>query len=278
MPEACGWPWCARRFGVPEGLRLAVTTLTVVPVGGPRVLDRRTAGRAMELAPLVGLALGVVAAAVLYGARLLAHGRAVPLLPCVLAIGTLALLTRGLHLDGLADLIDGLGSYRDPDGARAVMKAPDVGPLGVAAVVLVLLVQVAALLTCVQAGRGTASLLLSVAVGRLAITAACRSTAPAVPEGLGALVARTVRRGVPTAWAVVLAALFASYAMHNQDGLGSQLGEVLRTLIALGVGLLAARLLRDHGVRRTGGLTGDLLGAGCELATTVCLVVLSTGP
>lgn len=262
---------------MPDGLRLALTTLTVARVRGPRVLDRRTAGRAMELAPLVGLVLGVVAGAVLYAFRILGTGRAAPLLPSALAIATLALLTRGLHLDGLADLVDALGSYRDPAGARAVMKTPDVGPLGVAAVVLVLLVQVAALLACVQAGRGTASLLLAAATGRLAITAACRRTAPAVPEGLGALVSRTVRRGVPTAWALVLGAGFATYATLDQDAVGSPLGEVLRTLLALALAVLAARLLRDHAVRRTGGLTGDLLGALCEVATTVCLVVLAGG-
>ena len=259
---------------MPDGLRLALTTLTVARLRGPRVFDRRTAGRAMELAPLVGLGLGLLAAGVLDGVVALSDPRAVPLLPCALAVAALALLTRGLHLDGLADLVDGLGSYRDPEGARAVMKAPDIGPLGVSAVVLVLLVQIAALLACVQAGRGAASVLLAVATGRLAVTAACRSTAAATPEGLGATVAQTVRRGVPTAWALALGAGFAAYAIVDR---GSTVGQPTRILLALGLALLAARLLRDHGVRRTGGLTGDLLGALCEVATTVCLLVLATG-
>lgn len=262
---------------MPDGLRLALTTLTVARVRGPRVVDRRTAGRAMELAPLVGLLLGLASAAVLFAFREVGDFRVAPLLPCVLAVTALALLTRGLHLDGLADLVDGLGSYRDPAGARAVMKAPDVGPLGVAAVVLVLLVQVSALLSCVAHGRGTASLVLAVATGRLAVTAACRATPAAVPEGLGATVAQTVRGGVTTGWAALLGAGFATYASVDADTIGGPAEEVVRTLLALALGLLAARLLRGHAVRRTGGLTGDLLGALCEVATTVTLVVLAGG-
>ena len=263
---------------MPDGLRLALTTLTVAPVRGPTTLDRRTAGRAMELAPAVGLALGLAAGAVLFALRVLSPERSSgPLLPCALAVATLAVLTRGLHLDGLADLTDGLASYRDPAGARAVMKSPEVGALGVVAVVLVVLVQVTALASCVQAGRGTASLLLAVATGRLAVTCACRGTPAAAPTGLGALVAGTVRRGVPGAWATGLAIGFAAYATVDPDAAGGPWERVLRTLLAVTVALLLARALRAHAVRRTGGLTGDLLGALSELATTACLVVLATG-
>ena len=46
-----------------------------------------------------------------------------------------ALLTRGLHLDGLADTVDALGSYRRGDAALDIMKKPDIGPFGVVALV-----------------------------------------------------------------------------------------------------------------------------------------------
>jgi adenosylcobinamide-GDP ribazoletransferase len=260
---------------VPDGLRLALTTFTVARVRGPRQLDRRTAGRAMELAPLVGLGIGLVAALVLYAARRVQHAPGPVLLGCVLAIATLALLTRGLHLDGLVDLTDGLASYKDPEGTRAVMRAPDAGPLGVAALVLVLLVQVAALEACVAEGRATASLVLAVVAGRLAVVGACAGTPAATPEGLGALVAGTVRRGVTTAWLLALGVGFGSYALVDADTFGSDGVRVVRTLAALGLAVGAARLLRLHAVRRVGGLTGDVLGALSEVATTVCLVVLT---
>lgn len=260
---------------MPDGLRLALTTLTVARVHGPARLDRAVAGRAMELAPLIGVVLGFAAAGVLYTGRVVLEGQASSLLPAILAVGTLALLTRGLHLDGLADLADGLGSYRDPEGARRIMKAPDIGPLGVASLFLVLLVQVAALQACVLQGRGTASLILAVTTGRLAMTAACARTPAASGQGMGALVAGTVRRGVPAVWAVLIGVGFAAYAVVDPDTTGSDLLRVVRTAVAVGLALFVARLLRAHAVRRVGGLTGDVLGALSEVATTVCLVALS---
>ena len=128
---------------MPDGLRLALTTLTVLPVRGPDRLDRSTAGTAMRLAPLVGLLLAVPLAALAAGVEHSTVGP--PLLACALVLAAHALLTRGLHLDGLVDLADGLGSYGSPERAREIMKQPDVGALGLAAVVLVLLVQVASL-------------------------------------------------------------------------------------------------------------------------------------
>ncbi len=257
-----------------DGLRLALKTLTVIPVRGPRALDRRTAGRAMELAPLVGLLLGLTAATVLYGFRQVSDAR--ELLPSVLAITTLVLISRGMHLAGLANLVDGLGSLRDPERTRAAMKAPYLGPMGGVVLVLVLLTQVTALATCVQEGRGTASVLLAVVVGRLAVTGACRDTRPATPEGLGALVAGTVRRGVTSGWVLLVAVGFTAYATVDKDTDGGDPEHVVRTLLAVALGLGAARLLRQHATRRVGGLTGDVLGGLSETATTVCLVVLAS--
>lgn len=254
-----------------DGLRLALSTLTVLPVRVGRT-DRRTAGRAMELAPVAGAVVALVAAGVLLAARLSVNGA---FLPAVFAIATVALLTRGLHLDGLADLADGLGSHRDPEGTRQVMKDPAVGSFGVLWLVFVPLVQVAALSACVLLGSGTASLVLAIATGRVAITAACRSTPAATTTGMGAMVARTVRPGVTGAWLVGLAAAFAAYALVDPDTLGAEWFRVGRTLLAPALALLVAFAVRRHAVRRVGGLTGDVLGAVCELATTVCLIVLA---
>ncbi|MFB4274766.1 adenosylcobinamide-GDP ribazoletransferase [Nonomuraea sp. MTCD27] len=179
-----------------DGLRFAVGTLCAFPVRVERV-DRQVAGQAMVLAPAVGLALGLVAALPL----LLP---APPLLGAVLALGLLALLTRGLHLDGLADLADGLGSGKPPPQALDIMKKSDIGPFGVMTLALTLIVQVVAL-----ADAGFWALVTACVAGRLALTWACRSGVPAArPDGLGAMVAGTVRR--PAAWLATLAALLAT--------------------------------------------------------------------
>ena len=247
---------------MPDGLRLALTTLTVLPVRGPASLDRPTASRAMLLAPLVGLLLG----ALLLPVVLLVDD---PLLTAALVLAGLALLTRGLHLDGLADLGDGLGSARDPEGAREVMKAPDVGALGLAAVVLVLLVQAAALAACVAAGRGLTAVLLAAVTGRLAVTAACTRGVPAAtPTGLGALVAGTVPGAVAPVGALVTASLGGTALLLEDDA-------VLPAVLAVVLGLGAALLLLRHAVRRVGGVTGDVLGALVEVTTAVVLVVVA---
>lgn len=250
-----------------DRLRLALTTLTVLPVRGPEQLERRTAGGAMALAPTVGLGLGLAAGAVLEaGARLSGD-----LLAAALAVGVLALLTRGLHLDGLADTVDGLASYRPAPQALAVMRSPETGPLGIAALVLALLVQVAALQACLAAGRGGEALVLAAVTARLAVTAACTPATPAAsPTGLGALVAGTVR---PRTAALLTAAVAVAGA--GVVALGSGVVGAAQAVAAVAVALLAARALRRHAVRRLGGVTGDVLGALVEVATTAVLVILA---
>lgn len=255
------------------GLRLALTTLTVLPLRGPAQVDRAVAAWGMGFAPLVGLGLGAALSVLLLSIDRLTAGP--PLLACALVVAGLALLTRGLHLDGLADLADGLGCYRSPEQARAVMKQPDVGALGLVAVVLTVLVQVGALLACVSEGRGVTSLLVAVVTARTAVTAACTAGLPAAsPVGLGALVVGTVPRGI----AVLLAFITAAGGVLSLSVEASERGAtVLLPCLAVPAGLLVARLLRDHAVRRLGGITGDVLGAIVEVTTAVVLVVMALG-
>ncbi len=242
---------------MPRSLRLAVSLLTIVPVrrgGQPEPVT--AAGRAMLWAPLVGLALGAAAAAVMWLGDLAGQR---PLLAAALGVATLAALTRGLHLDGLADTADGLGTRRPPAGALAVMRAGDIGPFGVVTVVLVLLVQVAA-----AAQAGPLALMAAATVGRIAMTWSCRRGIPAArPDGLGALVASTV--------APVHAALFGLVALLAAVTLGPT------GALAVFGGLGAGELVLRRSLHRLGGVTGDVLGAICEVAVATALVLLAAG-
>src|ERR1700722_6961791 len=104
-----------------SGLRLSATLLPLAPLRGPWIEPSRdTAAAAMAWAPAVGLLLGVVAAAVLVVAdHPLGAG---PLTAPGLAVAPLAPLPRGLHLDGLADLADGLGSGQPAPRALDIMR------------------------------------------------------------------------------------------------------------------------------------------------------------
>jgi adenosylcobinamide-GDP ribazoletransferase len=254
------------------GLRLALTTLTIAPVRAPTV-DRRTAGRAMLAAPLVGLGVGALAAAVILALRWPLQDAIVGLLPPVLAVATMVVATRALHLDGLADTIDALGAYSTREGALEVMKKGDVGPFGVVVIVLVLLAQVAAVQSALVRQHVSVALVVSAMAGRLAVTFACVADVPAArPSGLGATVAGTVRR--PHALAVAgCAALFAAtVGWIDENARWHGAGRALAALVAA---LLAAWLLRRHAVRRLGGITGDVLGALVETGTTTALLVFA---
>jgi adenosylcobinamide-GDP ribazoletransferase len=249
---------------VNAGLRLAVSLLTVVPVRAERV-DRESARWAMTLAPVAGLLVGAVAAFVLVVAGWLGFGS---LLASALAVGAMALLTRGLHLDGLADLADGLGSGKPATEALAIMKKSDIGPFGVITLVLTLAIQVAAIAEAPVAGVVVAAM-----TGRIAVTWACRSGVRAArPDGLGALVAGTVRTFDAIIAGVVIAVAGSLVAL---TGPGGGVYDAVLGAVAVLVGLAAALALLRHAVRRLGGITGDVLGALVETAATAALLVMA---
>jgi adenosylcobinamide-GDP ribazoletransferase len=269
-----------RRLGA--GLRLSVTLLTVIPWRRPgddtaAALPRATVAAAMAWAPVVGLLLGVIASAVLLVAdHPLGAG---PLTGAGLAVASLALLSRGLHLDGLADLADGLGSGKPAPAALDIMRRSDIGPLGTVTLILTLLIQVAAVSQAESAGhgRGPAALITAVVTGRLALTWACRQGVGAArPDGLGALVAGSVRPAIPALTTLATLAATVAAVVISATVIGEPIGWTLP--LAVVAGLAAAFAVERHAVRRLGGITGDVLGALAEVATTVALVVAATGP
>jgi adenosylcobinamide-GDP ribazoletransferase len=252
----------AGRFAA--GIRLALTTLTVAPVRPGRV-DRGVAGVAMAVAPAVGALLGVIAGTAGVGL----HRLGAPALVAGVFVITAGVgLTRGLHLDGLADTVDGLGSYRDRSTALEIMRRPDVGPFGVTAIVLAIVAQTVGAATLLARAwpAALAGVVVATATGRVAVCAACRTGVPAArPDGLGALVAGTVRWPVPVLWTLAVAALAVAAVP----------GRVWQGPLAVLIGLGAAGLLVRHTVRRLGGITGDVLGAVCETGITLSYFVLA---
>ncbi|MFJ2112540.1 MULTISPECIES: adenosylcobinamide-GDP ribazoletransferase [unclassified Streptomyces] len=260
----------AGRASVAEGARFAFGTLTAFPVRVAR-WDRAAARAGMLCAPLAGLAVGGCAAGL--GALLLLAGAAPPL-AAVAAVAVPAVLTRGLHLDGLADTADGLGSAKPAEDALRIMKRSDIGPFGVITLLLTLLAQFAAVseLYGEDPARGAAAVVLGAVAARLALTLACRTgVPPARPEGLGAVVAGavTTRSALAVAAPVTLAGAAA----------GALFGPVAAVHHALAVlaALTAAQLLLRHCVRRFGGVTGDVFGALAETAGTAALIALALG-
>ncbi|MFE4216079.1 adenosylcobinamide-GDP ribazoletransferase [Streptomyces sp. NPDC056844] len=254
-----------------HGPRFAFGTLTALPVRVSR-WDRGTARAGMLCVPLAGLAVGLLAA--VPGVLLLCGG-AGPLVAAVASAALPAALTRGLHLDGLADTADGLGSAKPAEDALRIMKQSDIGPFGVITLLFVLLAQVAALFELYGRGwaDGALGTVAAAVIARLALTLASRrGVPPARPEGLGAAVAGTVPPlGAAAVAAVVLVCCAAAGALAG--GYGGALQHALAALAGLG----AAQVMLRHCVRRFGGVTGDVFGALEETAATVALLALSLG-
>lgn len=239
-----------------DGLWLAVGTLTAVPVPPVSRLDAGVARTAMLLAPVVGAGLGAVVAGVVVAAD------AAGLSPVagICGVGVLALLTRGLHLDGLADAADGLASGYDRARALEVMRRGDVGPAGVATLVLVLLAQATLL-----GPLGAPAVVVAVVASRAVLPLLCTPAwGAARPGGLGATVLGSVPGplGAGVVAAAATAALVAGW----------------RGPVAVAVAASVAVAVAAHARRRLGGLTGDVLGAAVELALVAALIVLSTVP
>lgn len=243
-----------------DALRLAAGTLTVLPVRPPSSLDRRVAGAAMAMAPAAGAVLGGIAAVVLWGASLVLS----PWLSALLGVSTLAVLTRLIHWDGLADLADALGSGRPADEALAVMRRSDIGPFGVVTIVVVLGVQVGA-----AAEVGPAGLVASVVLGRWGLALGCRWGVPAArPEGLGAVVAGAVHPLLLAASLLGSCLLLATVVLAG----GVPVVAVAAAAVVASGWSLA---LTAYVVRRLGGVTGDVLGALTETTTAVALLALA---
>ncbi|MGH3870653.1 MAG: adenosylcobinamide-GDP ribazoletransferase [Pseudonocardiaceae bacterium] len=241
-----------------RGFRLAVSWLTVLPAGGSVEVDRTVARHALYWAPVLGAGLGMAAAGVLATLSALSTP---PLLVGLAGVATLAGLTRGMHLDGLADTADGLGCYGDPQRALAVMRDGSTGPFGVVALVLVLTTQAAALGVLAENGR-LAAVVLAVTAGRVAFGWCARAGVPAArSEGMGALVAGSQPPAVPVAWSVALLA----------GALLAVPGRLWQGPLAVALAALLTVALSAHTQHRFGGLTGDTLGATSELTTTVIL-------
>jgi adenosylcobinamide-GDP ribazoletransferase len=244
-----------------------MSLFTAIPSGVSGMLDDDVAARAILWLPAIGLLLGGIGACVVLAVGSLNATGPGRLLGAALAVAAVAVLTGGLHLDGLADTADGLGSRRPAAGALEIMRRSDIGPMGVGALVLVLLIQVAAVAAVPRLPLAAAALVLAEVTGRVSVVVATSSPA-ARPGGFGALVAgRTtaVDRAV-TAGALACAVVAAGLAAGGPVLAGRGLGAALS---GLGAGWLLQRTARQ----RLGGMTGDVFGAILQVSATTALVV-----
>jgi adenosylcobinamide-GDP ribazoletransferase len=238
-----------------SGLLLAIRYLTIVPVRAPAGDEVGGLGRAAAWFPVVGLGLGALIAVV----DTLTVQWFSASVSAVLTVAAWKIVTGGLHLDGLADCLDGLmGS--DRERRLAIMRDSRIGSFGALGLILVLALEIASVAELPPTVRWRL-LLLAPAVGRVVPPVLARLFDAARPEGQGAAFAASVG-AVGSSIALVVAAAAAVLVL----GPAGVVAATVAVSAAIGGAWLVAR--------RLGGVTGDVLGAAVETAE---LVVILTG-
>lgn len=208
--------------------------------------------------PVVGVLIGLVVGGVWAGAS----GAWPVIVAAAIAVAADALLTGGLHLDGLADTGDGLLPALTPERRLAVMSDPTVGAFGAVALVVVLLLRFAAfaagpakvwIVAALWCGSRTAAAVVLL-VGRYARA-----------DGLASAFRTAASRRLRLAAVIVLGVLMSvSAAVVDRPGHGTA---------ALGAEAVVVAGLTGVAYRRVGGYTGDVLGASIVLGETAGLLV-----
>jgi adenosylcobinamide-GDP ribazoletransferase len=238
-----------------RSLRAAVSFLTVLPVANADGSPGERLGRAYfpAIGALIGLVAGLVFAAT--------SAVTTPLIGGAAAVAVLCLLTGAIHLDGLADSADGLLGRGDVARRLEVMRDPRLGTYGVTAIVVVLLLDLAAI-TSMSPARAVAALVIAGALSRLATLSVVAFVPYVRASGLGVAAWDPRHRRLDLAIGAASAAI-------------AGLLDWRRALIALPLVALTALLLVVLARRQVGGATGDICGATAELCQLATLVVFA---
>lgn len=250
-------------------LVLMLQFMTAIPIRIGVKAEKEDFGRGLAIAPVVGLILGLLLAAANY---LLSFAFS-PLIAAVLTFAFYIYLTGGLHLDGLGDTADGLFSNRPRERMLEIMKDSRVGTNAVLVLILVLLMNVSLLSS--MKGQVLFALIMMPVAGRLgSVIGAGSSSYAGTSDGPGRWCVEHCR------WKDILAGLILYFAVFlsaaRVTGLLGGSGHIHPAFIfaaALIPPLSAFFLTRVLG-KRLGGVTGDILGAVCELNQTVFLITI----
>lgn len=233
--------------GRADGFVTAVGFLTVLGRAGT------PSARSMSWFPIVGTGIGAVVGTVWWAGEEIWS----PALAAIVAITVDVALTGALHHDGLADSADGLLPHMDRTRRLVVMRGPDVGAFGVAAVVLVVLLQVGALAAIEPHPALLAALWCA---SRTTMAVAARTVPYARSEGL----ASAFLGGSPVAVGLVGLAVSLPLAAWAHRGLGA---------VAIAAVVVGGLAVVELGRRRLGGFTGDVLGAAGLVGQSLGLLV-----
>lgn len=235
---------------------LALSFLTVLPVN-PKDAPLLQLGRAARFFPLVGLLLG----ALLTSAHFVFSTFFNPLLAATLTVALWAVLTGGLHLDGLADCCDGLLAATTPERRLEIMRDPRVGAFGVVGVVLFLMAKVTALATLPSTSVFFA-IYGATLLARWLIVIVARE-----PLARTGGLADDFRRGLTRETLLLATLVPAAFLLFGVV----EIRVLIAGVLAYGGAWLIGRFARA----RLGGITGDVLGLTVEISELIVLLTFA---
>jgi len=235
----------------------ALSFLTILPVDQVSLPEEKGLARSMALFPLVGLLIGLLLAIAYFLLSFLFSKS----LALWLTLGCLALLTRGLHLDGFADTIDGFAAGGPKEKILEVMRDSRIGAFGVVGLILLIGAKYLAL-DQITGPSIPGSLILMAVMGRNSMVWVCfRSPYARTGEGLAKPFAENL-----TSREMILSSASAI-------GLGLVIWGLEGVLVFIGIGLFSL-VFRLFFLKKLKGITGDILGAANELSEVLCLFLL----
>ncbi len=245
--------------GLLTGALVAVQFLTVAPPLVRRDVTPRELGKAVAYFPLVGLLIGLL----IFGLQRLLEAVFPASVGAAILLGVWILCSGALHFDGFVDAVDGLLGGRTADERLRILRDERVGAFAVAAGGTLLLLKFGALGVI---GARPAALIAAPLLGRWVMSAAIALYPYGRAEGLG----RAMKEN--SGWQqFAVASLFTAAVLAAL----APLAGITATAAAVVVVGLGAWLLTLFTLRRIPGLTGDIYGALCEVAETLCLVTLA---
>lgn len=231
-------------FPITKAFFLALSLLTRIPVPSLKHLQAEDSGRSALFYPLIGLMIGSLLCIPL----LIFPADAPPFLLAAIITTLWAIITGGLHLDGLADSADGwLGGQGDLKKTQQIMKDPLVGSAGVIAVVCLVLLKSATLTTLIIHQQWVA-ILIAPLLGRSMILSLFLSTTYVSSQGMASSIIDTIPKKP------AIAVILACYLM----AISFSFSGILFALISF-------FLLRKMMISYLGGCTGDTVGATTEI-------------
>ncbi len=224
-----------------DEVRLAMMVMTRLPMGQLRD-PAPTMAAARWAYPLCGLPVGLLGWAVFTVAQMVGLA---PLVSALAGLAAMAAATGGLHQDGLADFVDGMGG-RNRAHRLEIMRDSRIGSYGVIALIFVTGLSASALAE-IPVSDWAGVLLIAVA-SRLAMLITLDRLPPARADGLGRLAAEN-----GTSWTTAMPGIAAIVVLATLMGV-----TALPVLLAMAV---AALFVAWRAKRLLGGQTGDVLGA-----------------